>query len=127
MAHGKPCVQVEELHLTINRLRRTIIRSKGFLFNEGGASMAIRMDKVLYKFAHFYVEKLLTDYPHMRSEEIVDRNVLIVTALRAFEANGYAIQGSDRNRDVIWRATPKFLESTGLEAGPLVHLGASLN
>jgi hypothetical protein len=89
--------------------------------------MVIRMDNVLYKFANFYVEKLLTDRPHMRSEEIVDRNVLIVTALRVFEENGFAIQGSDRNRDVIWRATPKFLESTGLEAGPLVHLGASLN
>jgi hypothetical protein len=83
--------------------------------------------QVLYEFANFYVDKLLTDYPHIRSEENADRNVLIVCALRAFEANGDAIQGSDRNRDVIWRATPKFLESTGLEAGPLVHLGVSLN
>jgi hypothetical protein len=63
--------------------------------------MAVRMEKVLYEFADLYVEKLLTDYPHIRSEKNVDRSVLIVCALRAFEANGDAMQGSDRNRDVI--------------------------
>jgi hypothetical protein len=78
--------------------------------------VTIKLDHVLWRFAQFYRDKLLAKgLPRGASEEVV-----AIGAVLAFEKSGDAIRFEDPDGSITWKATPKFLKSTGLEAGSLV-------
>jgi len=86
-------------------------------------SMNVRMDKVLWEFANRYYKMFLADHPDVE----VSEEIIAIGMLRAMEMTGDVVQHIRPDGNVTWKATLKFLGSTGLEAGPLVTLGPRLN
>ena len=84
--------------------------------------MSVQMDEVLWDFSKFYREKLLAKTPDVE----VSEDVAAISMLRAMEVTGDVVQHIHPDGNVTWKATPKFLGSTGLETGPLVTLGSTL-
>jgi hypothetical protein len=85
--------------------------------------MTIRMDKVLWEFGKLYYEKFAGEHPSKELSVIAGT----IGMLLAFEATGFAVRHSDTEGNVTWRATRKFLDGIGREAGPLVAVGPGLH
>jgi hypothetical protein len=83
----------------------------------------VKMDSALYHFGKFYHKKYLKG--HLGSE--VGEGVIVMSMLFAFEENGDAVKHLDADGNVTWKATAKFLASTGVEAGPIISFGPHLN
>jgi hypothetical protein len=75
--------------------------------------MIVEIDDVLWQFAKLYRKKLNAEHPDL---DIADATVAM---LRAFAASGDAVEGRAAGVST-WRATPKFLDATGLPRGPTV-------
>jgi hypothetical protein len=85
--------------------------------------MVIQMDEVLWEFSKFYRKQFLAEHPDVE----VSADVTAIAMLRAMEVTGDVVKNIRPDGNVIWKATPKFLGSTGLETGPLVTLQSTLN
>jgi hypothetical protein len=85
--------------------------------------MAIQMDEVLWGLSQFYRKQFLAEYPDVELSAY-DSAIALLLSL---EINGDVVQNIRPDGNVTWQATPKFLGSTGLEAGSLVTLGSKLN
>jgi hypothetical protein len=83
--------------------------------------MIFQMDEVLWEFSKFYRKKFLAENPELSAD------MAAIAVLLALEENGDVVQNIDLDGTVTCKATPQFLDSTGLEPGPLVTLKSTLN
>lgn len=81
--------------------------------------MRIKIENVIWQFAKAFRKKFVADHPGLE----ISMSVAAVAAFGALKANGHAEECVDSDGAIIWKATPKFLNETGLEPGPLVVLG----
>jgi hypothetical protein len=75
----------------------------------------IKMDEVLWEFSKRYG----TLYTAQTGICLGER-AAAVAGLLAFENSGDAVRCANSDGSITWKATPKFLCETGLEAGSLV-------
>jgi hypothetical protein len=85
--------------------------------------MNVKIESVLWEFAKLYRKKLVAEHP----DQPIGMNIAAVATLQAMRANGDAVEELDADGNSIWRATPRFLHATGLEAGPLVIFGPEVH
>jgi hypothetical protein len=85
--------------------------------------MNVQMDEVLWEFSKLYRGKFLAENPDVELSE----DITAIAMLRAMELTGDVVQHIRPDGNVTWKTTPKFLGSTGLETGPLVTVGFTLN
>jgi hypothetical protein len=77
-----------------------------------------RADRVLLDLAQSCVKDVAADHPGRYLNETEG----VIAVLIVFVKDGIAVRYSDPDGNITWRATPKFLISTGREAGPLVTI-----
>ena len=84
--------------------------------------MVVKMDSVLWQFAKFYCRKFNIENPGVSA----GMNVMASATLRALRDHGDA---EEEYSDGVstWRATQKFLDSTGLERGAVLTFGPEIN
>ena len=85
--------------------------------------MYVQIDEVLWEFSKLYRGKFLAENPDVELSE----DIAAIAMLRAMELTGDVVQHIRLDGNVTWKATQKFLGSTGLETGPLVTVGFTLN
>lgn len=85
--------------------------------------MIIQMDEVLWEFSKVYREKFLAEHPDVE----LSADLAVIALVNAMEVTGDVVKNFSPSGNVICKATPKFLDSTGLEPGPLVTLRSTLN
>lgn len=85
--------------------------------------MYVQIDEVLWEFSKLYRGKFLAENPDVELSE----DITAIAMLRAMELTGDVVQHIRLDGNVTWKATQKFLGSTGLETGPLVTVGFTLN
>ncbi len=85
--------------------------------------MNIKIENVIWQFAKLYRDKFAADHPGQQ----MNMSVAAVATFLALKENGDAVEHADADGSVTWKATPKFLQSTGLEPGPLVIFGPGVN
>jgi hypothetical protein len=79
----------------------------------------VQIDEVLWEFSKLYRGKFLAENPDVELSE----DIAAIAMLRAMELTGDVVQHIRLDGNVTWKATQKFLGSTGLETGPLVTVG----
>jgi hypothetical protein len=80
----------------------------------------IHMDQVLWEFAKQYRKRLIADQPGIE----VSDYVIATAALYAFHHCGHASREVRANGQIVWIATPKFLNETGLARGEVVTVSS---
>jgi hypothetical protein len=80
--------------------------------------MIFKMDEVLWELSKFYGKKFQAKNPGVE----MSANAMAAATLHAMEVTGHAVENISPDGNVTWQATQKFLDSTGLEPGPLVTL-----
>lgn len=85
--------------------------------------MYVQIDEVLWEFSKLYRGKFHAENPDVELSE----DIAAIAMLRAMELTGDVVQHIRLDGNVTWKATQKFLGSTGLETGPLVTVGFTLN
>jgi hypothetical protein len=78
-----------------------------------------RADRVLLDLAQSCVKEVAADHP----DRYLNETEGVIVVLIVFVKGGIAVRYTDPDGNITWRATPKFLISTGREAGPLVTIG----
>ena len=84
--------------------------------------MIVKMDSVLWQFAKFYRSKLNAEYP----DKQIGMNIAATAMMRAMMTSGDAVEEYSDGVST-WRATQKFLDSTGLERGAVLTFGPGIN
>jgi hypothetical protein len=82
------------------------------------------VDSVLWGFAQYYHKLYLQEHPKNKQVSI---GVVATGMLKAMKTDGNAEEYEDDAGNLIWKATPKFLAETGLEAGPPVIFAPDVN
>jgi hypothetical protein len=85
--------------------------------------MTVQIDEVLWEFSKSYRKMFQAKHPDVK----LSAGVAAIATVRAMETTGHAVQNIGPDGNVTWTATKKFLDETGLEAGPLVTVRSTLS
>jgi hypothetical protein len=82
--------------------------------------VTVRIENAIWQFAKLYRELFAANNP---DAEPLTMSIAAVSTFQALQHVGDAVEETDTDGNVTWRATPQFLRKTGVEPGPLVTFG----